>query len=240
MRIHVFENADALSVGAASHIAAAAHAAIEARGVFNIALSGGTTPRQTYERLATEPYSSEIDWSHVHVFWGDERCVPPDHPDSDFGMAKRALLDHVSISGANVHRMRGELDAKDAAAQYESEISAHFASSDPKFDLILLGLGEDGHTASLFPRTSALYEESRLVIENYVRDLEAWRVTFTFRLINTAEQVVFLAAGSKKADIVSKVIDEKLPEYPASHVDPITGELHWLLDASAAIKLKSR
>ncbi len=240
MKIHVFENSEALAVGAAAHFAAAAHAAIEARGIFNVSLSGGTTPRETYERLAAEPYQSEIDWARVHVFWGDERAVPPDHADSDFGMAKHALLDHVVIPEANTHRMQGELDAKEAADRYETEIRNHFNSAGiPSFDFILLGLGEDGHTASLFPETQALKIEDRLVAANHVPSLDTWRITYTYPLINAAHQVAFLVAGERKAKVVQEIIEEKNSEYPATHVSPNTGELHWLLDKAAASLLKS-
>lgn len=240
MQVHVFDNPEAVAVGAAAHFAAAARAAIAARGAFNVSLSGGTTPRETYERLAAEPYRPEIDWAHVHVFWGDERSVPPEHPDSDYGMAKRALLDHVSIPVENIHRMRGELDAKEAAKVYEVEIKNHFNSQDlPSFDLILLGLGEDGHTASLFPGTQALDVTDRLVVANQVPNLDNWRITFTYPLINAARQVALLVAGERKAKIVQEVVELKNPEHPASHVVPHSGELHWLLDKAAASLLKS-
>lgn len=240
MKIRVFDNSEALAVGAAAHFAATARAAVEARGVFNVSLSGGTTPRETYERLAAEPYRSEIDWARVHAFWGDERNVPPEHADSDYAMAKRALLDHVEIPRANVHRMQGELDVKEAADLYEAEVKKHFNSNGvPSFDLILLGLGEDGHTASLFRETQALEITDRLVIGNQVPSLDTWRLTFTYPLINAAHQVVFLAAGVRKAKIVQEIIELKNPEYPASQVAPHPGELHWLLDNAAASLLKS-
>jgi 6-phosphogluconolactonase len=240
MRIRIFDNPEALAVGAAAHFAAAAHAAVEARGVFNVSLSGGTTPRETYERLAAEPYRSEVDWAHMHVFWGDERTVPPEHPDSDYWMAKRALLDLIAISASNIHRMQGELNAKEAADLYEAEVKKHFNSSGvPSFDLILLGLGEDGHTASLFPRTDALRIQDQLVAANHVPELDTWRITFTYPLINAAQQVAFLVSGERKAKIVQEIIEQKNPEYPATHISPNPGELHWLLDKAAASLLKS-
>jgi 6-phosphogluconolactonase len=236
MKLHIFDSDSALAEGAASFIAERAAAAIQQRGRFDIALSGGSSPQATYSRLAQMP----VDWQHVHVFWGDERCVSPEHPDSDYGMTKRVLLDRISIPEANIHRMRGEIDPAEAAADYSAEIVTHSGSGLTSFDLILLGLGDDGHTASLFPETDAVKAGHKIVSENYVPKLDSWRITFTYPLINAAREVAFLVNGSHKAAIVKEVIEGEARGIPAKAVQPRSGELHWLLDASAAALLTPR
>lgn len=236
MKLEVFANQEELSAAAAALIAEQAAAAIAARGVFNIALSGGGTPLSAYRLLAAPPYSGGIDWAHVHVFWGDERCVPPDDAESNYAAAKAALLDHVALPANNIHRLRGELPPNEAAQLYRQELAAHFKTpSFPIFDLILLGLGEDGHTASLFPGTSGLRTGEVPVTETYVGRIESWRLTFTLPLINAARAVAFLVSGAAKAGVVREVLEGERP-LPAKAVNPHSGELLWLLDADAAGK----
>lgn len=178
-----------------------------ARGQFTIALSGGSTPRPLYQALASPPYASEMEWERWHVFWSDERCVPANHEDSNYRMARTALLDHVGIPDSQVHRMRGEGIPRAAAKEYESAVKDVLQSVAPSFDLILLGLGDDGHTASLFPGTEALREQDRLVVDNWVPDLQVHRITFTLPLINAARVVAFLDADETKAEVLRQVLE---------------------------------
>jgi 6-phosphogluconolactonase len=196
-------------------------------------LAGGSTPKATYGILARD-YAERIDWSRVHVFFGDERNVPPDHEDANYRMAREALLDHVPIGG--VHRMRGELPPDEAAAAYEVELREFFGAEKlPRFDLILLGIGGDGHTASLFPETPALEVHDRWVVANPVPKLDTTRITLTVPVINAARSVVFLAAGKDKAEALKEILegDADPREYPAKLVQPPGGP-EWMLDRAAA------
>jgi 6-phosphogluconolactonase len=196
-------------------------------------LAGGSTPKATYGILARD-YAERIDWSRVHVFFGDERNVPPDHEDANYRMAREALLDHVPIGG--VHRMRGELPPDEAAAAYEVELREFFGAEKlPRFDLILLGIGGDGHTASLFPETPALEVHDRWVVANPVPKLDTTRITLTVPVINAARSVVFLAAGEDKAEALKEILegDADPREYPAKLVQPLGGP-EWMLDRAAA------
>jgi 6-phosphogluconolactonase len=225
----------ALASAAAERLVAAAGAAIERRGRFAVALSGGSTPRALYAELATR-FGSRIDWSRVHLFWGDERNVPPDHPDSNFGMAREALLRHLAIPEANVHRIRGEADPSRAADDYQ-DMLIDFFGGEPRFDMVLLGMGDDGHTASLFPSTTAIWEPSdRYCAATFVDKLDAWRVTLTAGAINTAEQVVFLVAGAAKAGRLREVLRGAFRpnELPAQLIRPTQGQVVWLVDQAAA------
>jgi 6-phosphogluconolactonase len=183
-----------------------------------------------YEQLVTQP----IEWQRVHVFWGDERCVPPDHPASNYGLAQRTLLSHVEIPAQNVHRLPGELDPAEAARQYEDELRAFFGTR-PRFDLILLGMGSDAHTASLFPWTPALHEQQRWVVAQRVNHLQADRLTLTPPVLNHAASVIFLIAGSDKAAALRSVWhDPHDPDhFPAQIVMPTTGRVIWLVDQAA-------
>ena len=216
---------------AAERFVALAQSAIETQGRFAVALSGGSTPRALYERLTQQP----IDWSHVHVFWGDERCVPPDHPDSNYGLANRALLSHVKISASHVHRWQGELPPAQSAQNYDTELRGFFGAL-PRFDLILLGLGADAHTASLFPGTAAIHEQQRWVIAHYVEKLQADRLTLTPPVLNQAAQVMFLVTGSDKTAALRSVWHEPYnpDRFPAQIVRPMTGSVIWLVDRAAA------
>jgi 6-phosphogluconolactonase len=196
-----------------------------------IALSGGSTPKRLYELLAKNE-GGPIDWKRVQVFFSDERNVPPEDLESNYRMAKESLFASGLVPESNIHRIRGEYAADEAAKSYEQEIKK-VLGDDPVFDLILLGLGPDGHTASLFPNSPALNEDKRLVVANRIDKLKSDRITFTYPLLNRAEHVIFLASGSDKAKIVSAVLSGE-GDYPSQHVRPSKGELIWMLDKDSA------
>lgn len=240
--VEVLPDGDTLAAAAAARIAAAAEAAIRARGVFIVALSGGETPRRTYQRLAEASGTTRLPWSQVQVLWGDERCVPPDHPDSNYRMACDALLDHVAVPAANIHRMRGEDEPAAAASRYEGELRELLRGPAARIDLVLLGLGAEGHTASLFPGGAALHETRRWVMAEYVPVVSGWRVTQTLVLINAAADVLFLVSGARKADIVRRVLEGPAgsgppAELPAQAVAPARGTVRWLIDRDAGAEL---
>jgi 6-phosphogluconolactonase len=219
---------------AADRIAGAARAAIADHGSFSIALSGGSTPEPVYERLADEPYRSAIQWTSVRIYFGDERCVPPDSPQSNFHMADKALLSKVPISSENVFRMRGEIDPEQAAIEYGKLLKQQFG--DGGLDLVLLGMGDDGHTASLFPGTAALSETRHRCVANFVPKLNAWRITLSASFINRADAVYFLVSGQDKLERVNEVINgaREPQRLPSQLIQPVNGRLTWLLDSPAA------
>ena len=237
--IRTYPEAASLARAAAEHFVTLATAAIAARGQFVVALSGGSTPRTTYALLASDEFAARVDWPRVRVFWGDERCVPPDHPDSNYRMAREALLDKVPIPAENVHRMRGELPPDQAAAAYQAELEAVLGAGG-RFDLILLGMGANGHTASLFPGTAALHEQTRWAVAHYVDKLRAWRVTLTPVAINAAAHVISIVSGAGKAERLREVVTGPYqPDIlPAQIVRPTDGRLLWLVDAAAAVHLR--
>lgn len=238
MNLHVFDDKKQLAEAAARDFAERAAEAIESSGRFAVALAGGSTPEATYKLLAAE-YADEIDWTKVHAFFGDERSVPPDDEDSNYRMVREALLDQVPIG--SVHRMKGELLPDDAAMQYEEELREFFGSlgKEPEFDLIQLGIGEDGHTASLFPNTPALEVTDRWVAQNPVPKLETVRTTLTLPVINAAKAVSFLVAGEGKAEALKEILegDGDPRDYPSRLVQP-AGELNWMVDRAAAEMLE--
>jgi 6-phosphogluconolactonase len=226
--------------GAADEFVRLGRTAIAQRDRFVVALSGGSTPRSLYSLLAKD--CADFSWSRTFLFFGDERHVPPDDPDSNYRMVNEALLAHVPIPPGNVFRVPAEKpDAAAAAAQYESELRNFFQlrpKEIPRFDLVLLGLGPDGHTASLFPGSEGLKERSRLVIANWVEKFKTHRLTLTFPVLNNAEEAMFLACGPDKADMVRQVLqDNNTPPFPAQQVQP-EGKLVWMLDEAAAASLK--
>jgi 6-phosphogluconolactonase len=239
--VRIFPDTQTLAEAAAEHVISLANRAISENGRFSIALSGGSTPATLYRLLATEAYAHRIDWTYVHVFWGDERCVPPDHEDSCYRMARETLLDHVAIPAENIYRIQGEIRPDEAASQYENLLKRFFGegSSFPRFDLILLGMGDDGHTASLFPGTNALLEENRWVIENYVPAKQMWRITLTRPVINAAANVSFLVTGGSKAGRLKQVIQGNYSQdaLPAQLIQPKHGTLNWFADQAAATGL---
>jgi 6-phosphogluconolactonase len=214
--------------------------AIHDHGLFSVALAGGNTPRRMYQLLASDSFKNEIKWNNVHLFFGDERCVPPDHPDSNYRLANEALISRVPIPAPNVHPMNGKGGPTENAKLYEEELRSFFAGREwPRFDLVLLGLGTDGHTASLFPRTPALRETRSWVAANWVEKLEAFRLTLTVPAINSAANVIFLVTGAEKAAPFAAVINgPPQPELlPAQLIKPSDGSLTWLVDREAASRL---
>ncbi|MCR4289514.1 MAG: 6-phosphogluconolactonase [Candidatus Scalindua sp.] len=235
--IHVYPNKEKLVVATAEHVADCIEQAIQQNGVCNMALSGGNTPGGVFSLLASSPYRDRVDWSRLHLFWGDERMVPPEHQDSNFRMVQKTLLDHIKIPDENVHRMRGEIAPELAAEEYAELLDVHFKGSPPCLDLILLGLGEDGHTASLFPDTDAVEECEKNAVAVFVPKLSAWRVTLTLPVLNAARKILFLVSGRSKSEIVQRIMSNKQPakEIPATMVNPQNGELHWMLDSDATV-----
>jgi 6-phosphogluconolactonase len=238
MHIAIYPDIDTLSHDAAQHIVRIANESIATYGRFTMALSGGTTPRKTYELLGSEPYSRQINWTLVHIFWGDERCVPPESPDSNYRMAHEALLSKIPIPAVQVHRMLANKPDRDAASQeYVEEMQRVFATDDiPSFDLIQLGMGPEGHTASLFPHQEALHEERRLAMPVSVPKPPPDRLTFTPPLLNAARNILFLVTGSDKADALHAVLEGPYQpdEYPVQIVRPLNGEVVWMVDTAAA------
>ncbi len=230
----------ALAAAAAERFARIAETAVACAGRFTVVLAGGSTPKGLYARLAAEPYRSRIPWGQVHVFWGDERCVPPAHTESNFRMAWETLLQHVPVPPAQIHRMRGEdLDPDRAAAEYEGILRKVFAlkaGALPRFDLVLLGMGHDGHTASLFPGSPALREVTRLVAAPSVAHLAAYRLTLTLSVLNEAAAIMFLVAGRDKASMLQRVLEgpERTDLLPAQLIWPRSGTVSWFVDAAAS------
>jgi len=242
--LRVFPDGAGLAHAAAEEFSRRASEAVRARGRCAAALSGGSTPRHLFALLAdpAQPFRDRIDWRAVHLFWGDERHVPPDHPESNFRMTRETLLDAVSIPAENVHRMRGEEpDAERAAALYEDELRAFF-SGEPRFDCVLLGLGADAHTASLFPGTAAVRERERWVVAPWIEKLATFRITLTPAVFDRAAAVIFLVQGEEKAGALRAVLEgERDPDrFPAQVIRPQDGELHWLVDCAAASRLEKR
>jgi 6-phosphogluconolactonase len=243
--LRVFASVDEVTKATAEYIAAGLEKAVAARGLARIAISGGSTPKAVFAMLAdpSQPYLARIPWKQMQLFWVDERCVPPDNTESNFGMTKAAMLDKVPLPAANVHRMEGELDPEEAASRYESEIRNTFkleGAETPTFDMVLLGLGPDGHTASLFPHTEGLEEMSRIVMANHVPQKDVWRLTLTWPVLTQGREVAFLVEGADKAAMVQTVFAGAYdPEtYPAQLIRPASGKLTLLMDRAAAAKLE--
>jgi 6-phosphogluconolactonase len=240
--IIVCRDAEELNQKAAERFIASADRAANSAGRFTVALSGGSTPKGLYALLASAPYNARVPWSQVHLFWGDERCVPPEHIESNYRMAHESLISRVPIPAANVHRMRGEIEPAVAAAEYERMLNEFFSlpkGALPRFGLIFLGLGDDGHTASLFPASAALEERERLVAAPYVEKFQAHRLTLTLPVLNYGADVVFLVAGRSKAAVVKEILETKTdsPILPAARVRPEHGRLAWLVSQDAAAGL---
>lgn len=231
--IRIYADHDLLTRAAAEYVVGLYETAVAQHGHFSIVLSGGSTPRALYQLLAQQMFSQYVDWSKVYFFWGDERCVPPDDEQSNYRMARLALLDEVDVPLSNIYRMHGEREPAEAAAAYEQQLHEFFRNR-PPFNLILLGLGDDGHTASLFPNTAALDETERWVAANYVPKLEAWRLTLTATAINTAQHVAFIVTGAGKAGVVHEVLEgpRQARELPSQLIQP--DNLTWFLDEAAA------
>lgn len=248
--VSTFEDSSALMHAAAEKIVTVATEALSARKRFTWALSGGSTPHQLFSLLAGVPYAGRIDWDRVHFFWGDERCVPSEHPESNYRMATETLLSAIHPPAGNVHRMPGEAEPSAGAARYEATLRRAFFDTFgavterglPRFDLVLLGMGTDGHTASLFPGTAASAETNRWVMPVRVDQPVPHRLTLTFPVINAAAHVLFVVSGADKADSVRETLAQQRatdtePSLPAARVRPVRGQLAWFLDAKAAARL---
>jgi 6-phosphogluconolactonase len=241
-KVFVFDDAESVARGAAARIAELARESIISRGLFAVALAGGSTPRGVYELLAGEDFREGIDWPNVHVFFGDERMVPPDHAESNYRMANEALLSRVPVPPENVHRIDGVGDAAANASAYEYEMRGLFGEDAawPRLDHVLLGMGDDGHTASLFPGTAALNEQRLWVAPNWVEKLGAWRVTLTAPAINAARHVTFFVTGAGKAARLREVLKggRDAARLPSQLIRPSDGTLEWLVDRAAAAGLE--
>jgi len=237
----VFDDAESVACAAAERVVELARESIAARGRFTLALSGGTTPRRVYELLAAEEHKDGIEWPNVHVFFGDERMVPADSAESNYRMANEALLSRVALPPENVHRIDGVGDAAANASAYERDMRGLFGEAEwPRLDHVLLGMGDDGHTASLFPGTSALSEARLWVAPNWVEKLGAWRVTLTAPAINAARHVTFLVNGSGKAERLREVLKgaHEPSRLPSQLIRPHDGTLEWFVDRAAASGLE--
>ena len=240
----VWPNPEAVALAAARLFTSAAEQAVAARGVTRIAISGGTTPKRVFQLLAdpAQPFLNAIPWAKLHLYWVDERSVPPIDNDSNYKMTNEAMLSKVPLPAEQVHRMEGELPPHEAASRYETVLRNTMkleGAESPAFDLLLLGMGDDGHTASLFPHTEALHELSRLVVANHVPQKDTWRITLTFPVINQARQVAFLIEGGAKTKVLAEVLTGSHdPErLPSQLIRPSTGNLLYLLDTAAAADL---
>lgn len=228
----ILPDATSLITAAAEHFVSTARSAIAKRGVFYVALAGGSTPKGLYEKLATSPYIEQIDWARVHLFFGDERCVPATHDDSNFKMARQAMIDLIPIPAENVHRMPTESgDAADVAVRYADTMKTVMDGA--PFDLVLLGLGPDGHIASLFPETPALEVTDTLTASLYVEKFDSWRVTITYPVINAARQVIVFIAGEAKAAIVKDITSDAVSGLPVQRLAP-ENDYYWFMDKAAA------
>ena len=240
----VYDSPERVAAAAASTFAKHAADAAAARGIARIAISGGSTPKRMFALLADEaqPYRAQVPWDKLDLYWADERCVGPEDAESNYRMTREQLLSKVPLAGDRIHRMEGELDPEEAANRYESMIRINWrleGAEAPVFDLVMLGMGDDGHTASLFPHTDAINELGRLVVANHVPQKNTWRITLTWPVINQARAVVFLIEGRNKADVLHEVLTGKYdPDtLPSQLIRPRNGKLHLLLDAEAAWRL---
>ena len=236
----------ALAWRAAQHLVELSEEAVSARGRVRIAVSGGSTPKATFALLAdpAHPFVNSMPWEHIELFFVDERTVPPDHPESNFRMTREALLDKVNLRPEQIHRIQGELEPEVAAAEYEYDLRRTFrleGAEAPRFDIVTLGMGDDGHTASLFPHTDAIHEIGRLVVANQVPQKDTWRVTLTWPVINHAREVFFLIAGQEKAEPLKEVFlgPKDVERLPSQLIWPASGILTLILDRQAAALLPS-
>ena len=240
-QIQILPDLEAISHQAASLFMKAAKDAIDRKMRFVVAISGGSTPRRLYTFLGSTEYRPQVDWQRIHFFWVDERCVPKDHEESNFRTVFDTLLSKVPISDENIHRIRSEEEIDQAARDYEEEIREFFKPSQlPIFDLVILGVGEDGHTASLFPGSKALGEKERWVVPVYLEKPKINRITLTLPILNHASQILFLISGRSKATVLSEILENghQKDRYPAGLINPFHGKLQWLIDREAADQLK--
>ena len=248
--VRIYRDPEELAIKAARRFARLADQYVVGCGKFTVALSGGSTPRAMFSLLAEHPFADTVPWSSIYFFWGDERCVPPDHPDSNYRMAYESLLSKAPIPERNIFRIPAEIpEPERAAEEYATALTEFFAagrgattsgtaplSNLPRFDLVFLGMGPDGHTASLFPHSAALQEGERIVVANYVEKFKAYRITLTATTINNARNVTFLVAGADKADALKHVLEGpgEPDHYPSQMIHPSNGTLVWMVDEAAA------
>ncbi len=237
-KIEIYDTPQEVAIAAAELVIRTATMAIRNSGRFSWSLSGGSTPKALFTLLGSDPYISQIDWHNVDIFWGDERCVPFDHPDSDFGMAYDAMLSKISADKTpRIYRMIGELNPQKSAESYEALLQGYFGPSpSASFDLLMLGMGDDGHTASMFPGTAPIHEQTHWVLGHFVPKLAAWRLTFTPPILNLAGQVIFLVTGANKREILKSVREGPyLPDtYPSQIIQPHSRKVTWMVDRAAA------
>jgi 6-phosphogluconolactonase len=238
--VRIFSTRDEMADAASNLFYDAGQQAIDKRGVFHVVLSGGSTPVHMYRQIRSDRRIDRFNWENVFVYWGDERCVPPDHPESNYRLAKDELLGFLPIPIENIHRMKGETNPPDAAADYQTLLMNTFGSR-PEFDLIYLGLGDDGHTASLFPGLDISTDNHVWVQSVLVDKLQSYRLTLTPQAINSARQVAFLVTGEKKSEVVLEILGKQKSQerFPAEMISPNSGELVWLLDQNAARMIES-
>jgi 6-phosphogluconolactonase len=241
-KIHILPDQQALNAAVAQAWHTMSNAAIAARGEFHVALSGGSTPKSLFQLLASTEWRDRFNWKHIHIYFGDERCVPADHPDSNYRMVREAMLDHLVIPAINVHRIVIDTQNILASAQaYEQVLQSHLPKTEdgiPQFDVMLQGVGGDGHTASLFPGTAILHERDKWVDAVHVEKLNAWRISVTFPIIDYARCIMMLVAGAGKAEIVHELLAlaPTATPYPVQQIQP-RGEMRWYLDSAAAALL---
>ena len=235
-RLEIVPDKEALVQQAVEYFIETAQEQIGDKGVFTVALSGGSTPKPVYAELAKPENRERVDWEKVQLFWGDERPVSTDDPQSNYRMVRETLLDQIDIPAENVHRVPAEMDVRMGAFQYEEELRAFFSGEWPTFDFVFLGMGNDGHTASLFPHSAGLNEDFRWFIANYAPSMDSWRLTLTAPAINAARFILVLVEGVGKADRLKMVLgDPREPdEMPIQMIDPSQGEMVWLVDQAAA------
>jgi 6-phosphogluconolactonase len=236
--VRVFADLDSLSKAAAELFVAECKSSLAERPKFQVVLSGGGTPAGLYGLLAGSPFREQVDWSRTEFYWGDERCVPAEDLQSNYRQASDLLLAHVAVPASNIHRVRSELDPDLAAEDYARVLQQHAMPplDWPRFDLVLLGMGEDGHTASLFPGSPPEADTATLAVNGHYQNRPAWRVTLTPKVINSARSVVFLVSGSAKAGVLAEVLygDKRLQALPAQRIHPMDGRLTWMIDRGAA------
>ena len=239
MNLNIFETENEVLAALADYFVSVADKSIVAKGKFSVALSGGTSPKKLYQLLASPAYNKKVDWDKVYFFFGDERNVPKDSPDSNYLMAKKALFDPLEISTLNIFPVDTTLEPAEAAKKYADEIEQFFDDEELSFDLVLLGLGDNSHTASLFPYTPVLHDTTPSVKEVWLEDQQVFRITLNAPMINEAKHIAFLVYGAGKAEAVHHVLedDEDIENYPAQLIDSIVGEVQWFMDEAAAANL---
>jgi 6-phosphogluconolactonase len=240
MKINVFKTEEEVLVGLANYFVETAASSIKHHGQFSVALSGGSSPKKLYELLASPKFKDKVEWSKVHFFFGDERYVPHTDPQSNYMMAKKAVLEPLDLSYRQIFPVNTSVSPEEAAERYANDINLYFAGVDARLDLVLLGLGDNSHTASLFPHTAVLHDKTASVKEVFLDDQQVFRITMTAPLINQAHHIAYLVYGEGKAEAVHHVIEDKkdIENYPAQLIKPTDGDLQWFLDTAAASLLK--